>query len=34
VRPLGVQPFCDGTHITIGFTSDATEGRVPDRRDE
>jgi glutamate synthase domain-containing protein 2/CDGSH-type Zn-finger protein len=28
------KPFCDGTHVTIGFTSDATEGTLPDRRDE
>ena len=28
------RPFCDGTHVKIGFTSDATGGSAPDRRDE
>ena len=28
------KPFCDGTHVEIGFRSDKTEERVPDRLDD
>ncbi len=28
------KPFCDGTHATIGFSSEKLEGRVPDKRAE
>ncbi len=28
------KPFCDGTHLEIGFRSDKVEGRVPDRLDD
>jgi CDGSH-type Zn-finger protein len=27
------KPFCDGTHVGIGFTDDAVSGSEPDRRD-
>ena len=26
-------PFCDGTHLNVGFKGDKREGRVPDRLD-
>jgi len=28
------KPFCDGTHVTTGFSSDETDGSEPDRRDD
>ena len=29
----GNKPFCDGTHMKNGFSSEKLEGRVPDQRD-
>ncbi len=28
------KPFCDGTHVKIGFSGDKSEDRVPDRLDD
>ena len=28
------KPFCDGTHIRVGFSGEKTEERVPDRMDD
>ena len=28
------KPFCDGTHVEVGFSGDKQEGRVPDRKDD
>lgn len=29
----GKKPFCDGTHLNIGFSGDKAEDRIPDRQD-